>query len=156
MGSLAENIPLEAELTMRFLLPTLICLAVAFHSGALSSHLPLILLIRNPTNPFQILLPVWNLGGIMASNICFILWTSLSWESICCSEKNPWTRHHPDTDSYGLTLFLSPHNGRIWKLCSGIVAMLCLSFAFHYNCHHKPTQPAIPPFQRTEYWGQRS
>lgn len=143
-GSLAENAPLAARLTMRFFLPTLICLAVTFHSGSLSSYLPLILFIRSPTNPLQILLPVWNLGGNMTSSICFIniLWTSLSQESICCSEKNPWTRHHPDTGSYhrmdsqyfSLLSFSSIYIGGIGKLFSVVIAMLgflfiiCISF----------------------------
>lgn len=149
-GSLAENALLAARLTTSFLLPTPTCLAVAFHSGSLSSYLPLILFIRSPTNPFQILLPVWNLGGDMTNSICFIniLWTSLSQESICCSEKNPWSRHHPDTSPRHITVWthiisLSSvshlYIGGIGKLFSVVVAMLgflfiiCISF-----CHHKP------------------
>lgn len=73
-------------------------------------------LIRRPTNPFQILFPVWNFGGIITRNFCFILGTSLSWESIC--EKYPWF-----LSFYGFTLFLSPqlaqlHNGRKRKLAA--------------------------------------
>lgn len=75
LGAWREDTPSGARLTMSFLLPSSICLAVAFHSGSLSSYLLLILLMRSPTNPFQIPLPVWNLGGNMRSGICSIFVT---------------------------------------------------------------------------------
>lgn len=88
-----------ASLTTSFLLPWATGLAAAF-KVSLSSHWPLLLLMRTPMNPFQALLPLWNLGGNRKSWFCFILWNNLFWSSIWCSEKNPWTKHDPDTGSY--------------------------------------------------------
>ena len=43
----------EARLTMSFLLPSPICLAVAFHSESLSSYLPVTLLLGAPQTHFR-------------------------------------------------------------------------------------------------------
>lgn len=129
----------------------------------LACHSP----IRSPTNPFQILLPVWNLGGKATSSICCILGTSLSWESICCSEKNPWARHffqhvmgsnYFSLLSWHIYIVRGKGNSQLVSICSvpsatlGTLFTICISF----NCYHKPAQQAISPLQRRESWVQRS
>lgn len=137
-----EDTLAEARLTMSFLLPTSICLAIAFHSGFLFSHLPLILLLRSPTNPFQILLPVWNLGGNMTSRICFILWLSLFWESIWEKFLGQASPRYWFLSLYALPLFLSPrfshqYNGTIWKFSASDHLLCVISYArvFVYHLH---------------------
>lgn len=137
-----EDTLAEARLTMSFLLPTSICLAVAFHSGFLFSHLPLILLLRSPTNLFQILLPVWNLEENMTSRIRFILWLSLSWESIWEKFLGQASPRYWFLSLYALTLFLSPqfsrllvYNGTIWIFSASDHLLCVISYAGVFVCH---------------------